>query len=226
MTALSKLVSVSPNRMSVIFFMVCHRVPCCLQLFITSSLQMPSRSMGVSLLHLPMTLLYLCPVRTQRLFAMDFGSTSTLDSSKTQAIYFTRCWSPLRLPSFGNEQEIPWTPEVKYLVSLDKRLTFVSHTAKSIEKAERAFRIHYSFLNRKSKLCLHNKLLLYKSCIGSFCVTVSRHDWFNMIYASDHPEQVSQDNQKSPLAIFDISSPPGDKCAYDRCFWRKVLSKM
>jgi hypothetical protein len=40
---------------------------------------------------------------------------------------------------------------------------------------------------------------------------------------SDHPEQVSQDNQKSPLAIFNISSPPGDECAYDRGFWRKDL---
>jgi hypothetical protein len=63
-----------------------------------------------------------------------------VNSSKTQAIYFTRCWSPLRLKSFGivlNEQEIPWAPEVKYLgVNLDKRLTFASHTAKSIEKAE------------------------------------------------------------------------------------------
>jgi hypothetical protein len=30
MTALSKLVSVSPNRLSVIFLLVCHRVPFCL----------------------------------------------------------------------------------------------------------------------------------------------------------------------------------------------------
>jgi hypothetical protein len=38
----------------------------------------------------------------------------------------------------------------------DLWLTFASsHTAKSIEKAERAFRILYSFLNRKSKLCLY-----------------------------------------------------------------------
>jgi hypothetical protein len=61
---------------------------------------------------------------------------------KTHAIYFTRCWSSLRLPSLGivlNEQEIPSTPEVKYL---DKRLTFASHPAKSIERAEKAFRIN------------------------------------------------------------------------------------
>jgi hypothetical protein len=61
-----------------------------------------------------------------------------------------------------NNQEIPWSSEVKYLgLNLDKRLTFASHTA----KAEKAFRILYSFLNRKSRLCIHNKLLLCKTCI-------------------------------------------------------------
>jgi hypothetical protein len=55
MTVLSKLVSISLNRLSVIFLIVCHRVTCCLQLFITSSLQMPPRSMGVSLPNSPMT---------------------------------------------------------------------------------------------------------------------------------------------------------------------------
>jgi hypothetical protein len=37
-------------------------------------------------------------------------------------------------------QEVPYSAEVKYLgVTFDKRLTFASHMAKSIEKAERAF---------------------------------------------------------------------------------------
>jgi hypothetical protein len=41
-----------------------------------------------------------------------------------------------------NGQEVPWSSEVKYLgVTLDKSLTFATHTAKLIEKAERAFRI-------------------------------------------------------------------------------------
>jgi hypothetical protein len=59
-----------------------------------------------------------------------------------------------------------------------KRLTFASHTAKSIEKAERAFRILYSFLNGKSKLCLHNKLLLYRSCIRPI-LCYGAETWFN-----------------------------------------------
>jgi hypothetical protein len=94
-----------------------------------------------------------------------------VNASKTHAIYFTRCWSPRRLPSTRivlNGQEMSWSSEVKYLlVTLDKRLTFASHTAKLIEKAEGAFRILYSFLNRKSKLCLYNKLLLYKCTLNT-----------------------------------------------------------
>jgi hypothetical protein len=55
---------------------------------------------------------------------------------------------------------------MKYLgLNLDKRLTFASHTAKAIDKAEKAFRILYLFLNSKSRLCIHDKLLIYKTCI-------------------------------------------------------------
>jgi hypothetical protein len=70
-----------------------------------------------------------------------------INASKTQAIYFTRCWAPRKLPcaniSIGGHP-IPWFTEVKYLGgTLDKRLTFASHTAKSIEKSEKAFHILY-----------------------------------------------------------------------------------
>jgi hypothetical protein len=73
------------------------------------------------------------------------------------------------LPASGMKlynQEIPWSPHVKYLgLYLDKRLTFASQTVESIKKAERAFRILYSFLNIKSKLFIQNKLSIYLSCI-------------------------------------------------------------
>jgi hypothetical protein len=67
-----------------------------------------------------------------------------------------------------------------------------------------------------------------KHAVGPFCVTVSRHGLTVLPRtkkASDHPKQVSQDNQKSlrALAIFDIFTPPGDEGAYDRGFWRKDL---
>jgi hypothetical protein len=70
-----------------------------------------------------------------------------INASKTLAIYFTRCWAPRKLPSINisiGGHSIPWFSGVKYLgVTLDKRLTFASHTAKANEKLEKAFHIIY-----------------------------------------------------------------------------------
>jgi hypothetical protein len=76
-------------------------------------------------------------------------------------------------------------------VNLDKRLSVASHTAKSIEKAERAFRILYSFFNRKSKLFWYNKLLLYKACIRPIlCYGVEA--WFNCAITHKKKLQIMQ----------------------------------
>jgi Reverse transcriptase (RNA-dependent DNA polymerase) len=90
-----------------------------------------------------------------------------INASKTQAIYFSRCTKNVPQTEITlNGDCIPWSNVVKYLgVHLEKRLTFESHISKSLEKASSAFKILYSFLNRKSKLCVSNKLLLYKLCI-------------------------------------------------------------
>jgi hypothetical protein len=73
-----------------------------------------------------------------------------INASKTQAIYFTRCWAPRNLPSANisiGDHPISWSMEVKYLgVTLDKRFTFASHTGRSIVKLEKAFRILYTHL--------------------------------------------------------------------------------
>jgi hypothetical protein len=83
-----------------------------------------------------------------------------INGSKTQALYFIRCWAPRKLP-FANigigGHPIPWFTEAKYLgVTLDKTLLPVT----SIEKSEKAFCI---FRNRKSRLNKHNKLLFYRT---------------------------------------------------------------
>jgi hypothetical protein len=116
-----------------------------------------------------------CDILQQHLdsFSMYFKQCKiNINADKTQAIYFTRCWSPRKLPTAHIRVEshpIPWSTKVKYLgVTLDKRLTFADHRARSIEKSEKAFRILYPFFNiRKSKLNVHNKILLYKTCIRS-----------------------------------------------------------
>jgi Reverse transcriptase (RNA-dependent DNA polymerase) len=118
-----------------------------------------------------------------------------INASKTQAIYFTRCWAPRKLPStfikIGGHP-IPWSTEVKYLgVTLDKKLTFASHMARSIEKSEKAFRILYSFFNRKSKLNTFNKLLLFKACIRSIlCYGVET--WYHCAYTHKKKLQIIQ----------------------------------
>jgi hypothetical protein len=56
-----------------------------------------------------------------------------VNPTKTQVIYFTRRTSSRMLPASViklDDQEMPWSPEVKYLgLYLDKRKTFASHTA-------------------------------------------------------------------------------------------------
>jgi hypothetical protein len=96
------------------------------------------------------------------LFPRNSISGRSKFTAKAQAIYFRRCWSPRKLPTAHirvGGHPIPWSTKVKYLgVTLDKRLTFAGHTAKSIEKSEKAFRILYSFFKRKSKfnVCIIN----------------------------------------------------------------------
>jgi hypothetical protein len=96
-----------------------------------------------------------------------------VNASKTQAIYFTRCWSPRRLPStriiFGDQ--IPGSD------SRQETEICVPHGAKSTSSADRALRILYSFFNRKSKLCLYNKscFICFLRHIVLFCVMGSKH---------------------------------------------------
>jgi hypothetical protein len=61
-----------------------------------------------------------------------------VNPTKAQAIYFTRRTSSRMLLASGiklDDQEILWSPGLKYLVIyLDKNLTFTSHTAEPIKK--------------------------------------------------------------------------------------------
>lgn len=89
-----------------------------------------------------------------------------INVSKTQAIYFTKRRARRFLPNMDlivDNNSIPWSNEVKYLgIVLDKKLTFKNHIDETTHKAEKYIKILYSFINRKSKLSLENKLLLYK----------------------------------------------------------------
>lgn len=90
-----------------------------------------------------------------------------VNPEKTQAIYFTRkrnpCFvpqSPLRFMS----HEVPWEINVKYLgVILDRRLNFKDHIPYVVDKLNKATRIMYPLINRKSDLNINNKKLIFKA---------------------------------------------------------------
>jgi hypothetical protein len=109
---------------------------------------------SVSWPRLPTTLLFLCLTRSWRWFAANCNASfNTLSDyfknwkirvnpTKTQAIYFSRCTSVRNLPVFRGE-----------VFGLKFRQKTHFCIANSTDMAERAFRILYSFLNRRSKLC-------------------------------------------------------------------------
>lgn len=92
-----------------------------------------------------------------------------INHEKTQAIIFPFNKSPKRIPSAelqmqGNNIEIKRS--IKYLgVILDSKLSFGENIDMVREKAIRCGRALFPLLNRKSKLNIKNKELLYKSCI-------------------------------------------------------------
>lgn len=74
--------------------------------------------------------------------------------------------------------------EVKYLgVILDKKLNFRSHINQICEKAIRCGRTLYHMLNRRSRLNVKNKALLYKMCIRPI-MTYGCQIWFTKVAKS------------------------------------------
>jgi hypothetical protein len=88
-----------------------------------------------------------------------------INMDKTQAIFFTKR-RKRELPGETIKifnTDIPWSKEIKFLgVYLDKSLTFKRHIEYVIQKANNVFHILYPMINRRSKLNVRNKLLLYK----------------------------------------------------------------
>lgn len=92
----------------------------------------------------------------------------TANCSKTQAIFFTKRRTkqlPTR-PLSINNSTIEWLGMVKYLgLHMDKKLTLQRHIRLVSDKASKTVKVLYSLLNRKSRLYVNSKLLLYKAAI-------------------------------------------------------------
>lgn len=90
-----------------------------------------------------------------------------VNENKLQCIFFTKRRNLRYLPAPTlniGQSEIPWSNVVKYLgMYLDPKLTFKYHTDKAVVKSTNMIRMFYSLINRRSQLCVRNKMLLYKS---------------------------------------------------------------
>jgi Reverse transcriptase (RNA-dependent DNA polymerase)/Endonuclease-reverse transcriptase len=90
-----------------------------------------------------------------------------INSSKTEAIYFSRRRAPRFLPDTQisvNGVSVPWASKVKYLgLILDKKLLFDKHIEQILHKNSKLIKMYYPFINRKSRLNKSVKLTLFKT---------------------------------------------------------------
>lgn len=94
-----------------------------------------------------------------------------INEEKSQAILFPYNKSPKRVPTeklMVQGREIIFPNTIKYLgIILDKKLTFKHHLHNACVNAINCGRSLFPLLNRKSKLNIKNKMLLYKICTRS-----------------------------------------------------------
>lgn len=91
------------------------------------------------------------------------------NTDKSEAIFITLKRASRNLPQrkliFENN-EIQWQDKVKYLgLVFDKKCNYSLHVDHAINRANVAFRMLYPLLNRKSKLCIRHKKIIYTGVI-------------------------------------------------------------
>lgn len=128
-----------------------------------------------------------------------------INPTKTQAVFFSRRRSPRYLPSSKVKVcglEVDWSNEAKYLgVLLDKMLLFDKHTDQTLKKCKSLIRSLYSLVNRRSRLQLHNKLLLYK-CVFRAVLTYGFPAWKNC--AATHRKKLQRMQNKLLKMIYNL----------------------
>lgn len=103
-----------------------------------------------------------------------------VNATKTQTIFFTKKRAARNLPTTAittNGQPSNWEDDGKYLgVILDSKLTFAKHVNYSIDKLDKTVRCLYSLINRRSKLAVKNKALIFK-CVLRPLMTYGSPVW-------------------------------------------------
>lgn len=106
-----------------------------------------------------------------------------LNERKFEAVFFTRRrlarYHPPNTNITVNNVDVPWSESLKYLgVVIDKGLTFKNHHQNTISKVEKLIKTLYPLINRKSKLSVDTKLLMYKQIfrpVLTYAAPVWRH---------------------------------------------------
>lgn len=128
-----------------------------------------------------------------------------INEDKSQAIIFPFNNSRRRIPSrpFTVQGKlIPFSDSIKYLgVTLDRKLLFKKHLENTCLKAIKCGRSLYPLLNRKSKLNIKNKLLLYKMCIRPI-LTYACPVWENC--AKSHRKKLQIIQNKNLKIIYNL----------------------
>lgn len=90
-----------------------------------------------------------------------------INGNKSEAVLFSRKRAHRHRPHSKivvDGAEIEWNQSMKYLgMTLDKLLTYRSHTDEVLRKGHRLIRALYPLICRKSRLCLEFKLIVFKS---------------------------------------------------------------
>lgn len=91
-----------------------------------------------------------------------------LNTGKTQALLVTR--RRIRELPHGpfmlNDEEIMWETQAKYLgVIIDRTITMKPHIEYVIEKTQKAIKILYPLIHRRSRLSIDNKKLIFKTAL-------------------------------------------------------------
>jgi hypothetical protein len=91
-----------------------------------------------------------------------------LNQAKTDALFITNRRSN-EIPTENLDifdSSIAWSKELKYLgMIIDKKITFKPHIDYVTQRTNTAIRVLYPLINRKSRLDMNNKLLIYKLAI-------------------------------------------------------------
>lgn len=128
-----------------------------------------------------------------------------LNPGKTQAIFFTKRRSPRYLPSRqinAGGVVVPWSDDVKYLgVVYDRKLLFDKHVNNCIAKCNGLVHCLYPLINRRSKLHLNNKMLLYKLIFRATLV-YGAPAWKDC--AASHRKRIQRMQNKLLKMIFDL----------------------